>query len=138
VFRSSEKLDLKKRGKFLRQIERSCELLLNVYTDETFMPGSEEFNLPQHPSHGMKELANTVYNLFELHWRCKCTQRAELPTGAKEARLSLMRHRQLVRRIQSHAHTSQRPSPAKFEVLLPVCKESEEWKVTTVDVKNYS
>jgi hypothetical protein len=84
----------------------------------------------------MKELADKVYSVLEQHWRCTCIQRAARPGGTREARLSLARHRQLAPRTATRNGTNQAHLPAKFEVLLPVCKSTPEWKVTNVEVRN--
>jgi hypothetical protein len=139
LFHKNEKRDQRVRKKFLDRVNGAAKhLVSDVYCKERSELDAEDFNLSQHPSRGMKELANRVYNLLEWHWRCNCTQRAARPTGAREARLSLIRHRQLAPKMPSHANTGRDHLPAKFEVLLPVCKDSVEWKVTNVEVKNTS
>ncbi|KAF8867425.1 hypothetical protein BDZ45DRAFT_795139 [Acephala macrosclerotiorum] len=138
LFHKKEKWDLHKRKKFLDRVKGAAKHLLDVYCKEDSGLDAEDFSLSQHPSHGMKELANRAYNLLEQHWRCSCAQRAAMPAGAREARLSLIRHCQLAPKMPSHASTRRGHLPAKFEVLLPVCNDSVEWKVTNVEVKNTS
>lgn len=138
LFHKHEKRNQHKRKKFLDRVKGAVKHLLDVYCKEHSGLDAEDFNLSQHPSHGMKELANRVYNFLERHWRCNCAQRAARPTAAREARLSLIRHRQLAPKMPSHENTGRGHLPAKFEVLLPVCKDSVEWKVTNVEVKNTS
>ena len=84
----------------------------------------------------MKELADRVYNKLELHWRCKCDQRAINSGGSRVASLSLARHRQLAARTSAKSTLRRTHLPAKFEVLLPVCKDVAEWKITNVEVNN--
>jgi len=136
LFHKSERRDPEKRGKFLRRIRRAAKHLLDVYCKDHDDVYAEEFNLSQHPSHGVKEFADRVYNILELHWRCKCGQRAAKTGGTREARLSLTRHRQLATKTSTQLSTRRAHLPAKFEVLLPVCKDVAEWKVTNVEVNS--
>ena len=138
LFHKNEKRDQRKRKKFLDRVNGAAKHVLDVYCKERSELDAEDFNLSQHPSHGMKGLADRVYNLLERHWRCNCTQRAARLTGLREARLSLIKHRQLAPKMPSHANTGRGHLPAKFEILLPVCKDSVEWKVINVEVKNTS
>ncbi|PVH69882.1 subtilisin-like protein [Cadophora sp. DSE1049] len=129
LFHKNEMKNDEKRGKFLKRVKEANRHLSDVYYRNISGQDAEEFNLYQHPSHGMKELANRAYHLLERHWKCHCSQRA-----VREARLSLIRHRQLGPKLPSQEVTRQDYIPAKFEVLLPVCKDSVEWKVTDVEV----
>jgi hypothetical protein len=136
LFHKSERRDSEKRGKFLKRVRRAAKHLLDVYCKDHDDSHAENFNLFQHPSHGMKEFADRVYNILELHWRCKCVQRVAKSGGTREARLSLARHRQLGPKTSAQISTRRAHLPAKFEVLLPVCKDVAEWKVTNVEVRN--
>lgn len=133
LFHKKEKLDQRKRKKFLDRVNGAARHLSDVYCKENSGLDAEDFDLSQHPSYGMKELSNRVYHPLERHWRCNCAQR---PTRVREARLSLIRHRHLAPKMPPHANTRRDHLPAKFEVLLPVCKDSVERKATNVEVKN--
>lgn len=136
LFHNNEKRDPDKRNKFLKRIRTAKNHLLEVYCKVHSGTDLEGLSLSQHPSHGMKEVADRVYNILERHWRCSCSHRAVRPTGVREARLSLIRHRELAAKTSSHISTTTAHLPAKFEVLLPVCKDDARWKVTNVEVKN--
>ncbi|KAF2689750.1 hypothetical protein K458DRAFT_413999 [Lentithecium fluviatile CBS 122367] len=136
LFHKSERRDPDKRDKFLKRVRRAAKHLLEVYCKDHGDLGAGEFSLSQHPSHGMKGFADRVYHVLERHWRCNCAQRAARPGRAREARLSLTRHRQLAPKTPAHLSPMRGHIPAKFEVLLPVCKEEVEWKVTNVEVKS--
>lgn len=136
LFHKSERQSKGKRDKFLHRVKEASKHLLDVYCrDRSGTDAGEEFGLSQHPSHGIMDLADRVYSLLERHWKCHCAQRAARPSGAREARLSLIRHRQLAPKLPLPEIRAQSHHPAKFEVLLPVCKGSVEWKVTNVEVK---
>jgi hypothetical protein len=94
LFHKNEIKNDEKRGKFLKRVKEANQHLSDVYYRDRSGQDAEGFNLSQHPSHGMKELANRVYDLLERHWKCHCGQRA-----AREARLSLIRHRQLAPKV---------------------------------------
>lgn len=134
LFHKSERLLEQERNHFLKRITEAYKHFLDVYLRDCPSLDGEEYNLPQHPSHGMKELADRVYNLFEQHWKCHCAQRSAGSPGAREARISLTRHRLLLPKLPLKEVTVQGHVPAKFEVLLPVCKDNVEWKVTNVEV----
>lgn len=132
LFHTDEITDKGKRQRFLRRVQRARTHLMEVYYKDSSSE-AENLSLSRHPSHGMKKFANIVYDLLEKHWRCNCPQRAAKPFGAREARLSLVRHRHLAPKVP--ANTAQYHPETKFEVLLPVCQERVEWKVTNVEVK---
>lgn len=124
------------RYKFLKRIRTAAKHLLDVYcANDT---GSEvgNFTLPQHPSHGMKELADKVYYALERHWRCNCSQRTVKSSGAREARLSLIRHRQMGIKKSNWMDSKPASDLAKFEVLLPICKDDVDWKATNIEVRH--
>jgi hypothetical protein len=131
LFHKRETNNHEKRAKFLKRVKECRQHLLEVYYRDLSGQEEEQFNLSQHPSHGFKESANRVYSLLESHWKCQCAQRA-----TRDARLSLIRHRQLAPQLTSQEVTAQGYIPAKFEVLLPVCNDRVEWKVTNVEAKN--
>jgi hypothetical protein len=72
LFHKNEKLDQRKRKKFLDRVNGAAKHLSDVYCKENSGLDAEDFDLSQHPSHGMKELSNRVYRLLERHWRCNC------------------------------------------------------------------
>lgn len=134
LFHKKEKLHQAKREKFLDRVKRAAKhLILDVYCRSSSGLDAEDFNLSQHPGHGTKQLADRAYSLLEQHWRCNCSQRA---TRTREARLSLIKHRQLAPKLSPSANTWQGCRRASFEVLLPTCKDSVEWKVTNVEVNH--
>ena len=136
LFHKTERRDPDKRDKFLRRVRRAAKHLLDVYCKEHVGLDAESVSLSQHPSHGAKELANQIYTNLERHWRCNCPRGASRTTGLRAARLSLIRHRQLVTKKLAPACLEYSRSLAKFEVLLPVCKDTVEWKVTNIEVRN--
>lgn len=136
LFNKYEKRDPDKREKFLKRVRRAAKHLLEVYYKEEADPDVESFSLSQHPSHGMKESADRVYKTLERHWRCSCSQRAARLTGPREARLNLARHRQFAPKTTTRTDSRRANVPAIFEILLPVCKDSVEWKITNIEVKN--
>ncbi|KAF1941676.1 subtilisin-like protein [Clathrospora elynae] len=132
LFHGSEKGDPDKRKRFLKQVRIAAKHLLNVYYKDESRHDFEGLTLSQHPSHGAKFLADKVYDTLERHWKCECPQGAARPPGSREARPSLTKHRQFIpKALGGMTHT-----PARFEVLLPVCKDSIEWKITHVEVKS--
>jgi hypothetical protein len=135
LFRRKEKKCKRERDRFLKRVKQASKHLLDVYYRDRSGLEAEEFNLSQHPSHEMKDLANRVYSLLEQQ-KCHCAQRASRLSGAREARLSLVRHRLLPPKLPSQVITVQSHLPAKFEVLLPVCNQSVWWKVTNIEVIN--
>jgi hypothetical protein len=128
LFHENEIKSHEKRRKFLERVKEANQHLSKVYLNDRSEQDAEECNLSQHPSNSMKELANRVYDLLEQHWKCRCPQRAP-----REVRLSLIRHRQLAPKLPSQYFTMQDCIPAKFEVLLPVRKDSVGWKVTNIE-----
>ena len=136
LFNKYEKRDADKREKFLKRVRRAAKHLLEVYYKEESGPDAESFSLSQHPSQGMKESADRVYKTLERHWRCSCSQRAATLTGPREARLNLTRHRQFAPKTTARTDPRRANVQAKFEILLPVCKNSVEWKITNIEVKN--
>ncbi|SPO04606.1 uncharacterized protein DNG_07291 [Cephalotrichum gorgonifer] len=139
IFHKSERRSKEKRGKFLRRVKDARKHLLDLYCRDDSGGDTEELELPQHPSHGIKEHANRVYRLMELNWQCSCIQGPAVSrTRRKEARLSLIRYRQLALRLSSQETRSQSRRQTKFEVLLPACEDRTEWKVTNVEVKKTS
>lgn len=133
LFHKEEKRCKADRDKFLKRIRRATEHLLDVYFRAPCGVGAEEFDLSRHPSYGMKEIANRTYGLLERHWKCHCVQRVR-PYGLREARLNLFAHRRSASEVAQQGITAHNHSLAKFEVLLPVCKDNVEWKVTNVEV----
>jgi len=121
----SRKENSQERRKFLNRLADARDHLLHLY-----IPGRPEDTpeLHQHPSSGVKELANTLHKLLYRHWNCKCPHR-----WRREARLSLTRHRIFLLKAPSRIR-----STADFEVLLPICRENSEWKVTNVQVDSPS
>lgn len=128
LFHKEEKRCKAERDKFLKRIRRATEHLLDVYF-RTPCGMAEEFDLSRHPSYGMKEIADRTYCLLERHWKCHCVQRIK-PYGLREARLNLFRSASNMEHQEIAAHNTL----AKFEVLLPVCKDKAEWKVTNIEV----
>ncbi len=137
LFHKSERQSKKKRDKFLARVREASRHLLDVYCRDRPGADAEEFNLSQHPSRGIKDLANRMYDLLERHWKCHCDQCARRPNGTREARLSLIRHRVLAPKLPSHQVTLQKYPPAKFEVLLPVYRDSVEWKIANFEIKTW-
>lgn len=132
LFHKEELRNAEKRNKFMRRLRMATKHLLDIYCTQDAAIGIEAFSLPQHPSHGMKEIADKVYFALQQHWRCNCSQRRIKSNGAREARLSLTRHRQMGMKIDSGGA----PGPAKFEVVLPLCKDDTDWKVTNIEVRH--
>ncbi|KKP05304.1 subtilase [Trichoderma harzianum] len=95
---------------------------------------ADELDLSKHPSCGMRSLANKTYGLLERHWKCHCIQQASRLSGLREARLSLIIHRRLASEVAEQGITAYSCPQAKFEILLPVCQDNAEWKVTNVEV----
>ncbi|KAL7919842.1 hypothetical protein ACQKWADRAFT_300209 [Trichoderma austrokoningii] len=133
LFHKEEKRRKAERDKFLKRIRRATEHLLDVYFRAPCGMGAEEFDLSRHPSYGMKEMANRTYGLLERHWKCHCVQRVK-PNGLREARLNLFTQRRSAPKVTQQGITSHNHTLAKFEVLLPVCNDKVEWKVTNVEV----
>lgn len=137
LFHKSEIESEKERQKFTTKLHAARNHLSDVYICDTSAADDDEFSLSQHPSRGIKELANCLYGLLERHWKCRCPQLhsgASLAVG-REARLSLIRHRQLAPKVAVMEATAQSYRPAKFEILLPVTKHGVQWKVVNVEVK---
>ncbi|KAM0455083.1 hypothetical protein ACHAPV_007972 [Trichoderma viride] len=132
LFHKEEKRCKAERDKFLKRIRRATEHLLDVYF-RTPCGMAEEFDLSRHPSYGMKEIADRTYGLLERHWKCQCVQRAK-PYGLREARLNLFAHHRSASNMVQQGITAHNHTLAKFEVLLPICKDNVEWKVTNVEV----
>ena len=104
--------------------------LTSVY----FPPYSEEdegtkLPLHEHPSNGIKALAEKVYTSLEQHWKCQCSQRALGQARSREAKLNLVRYRHLA--LKMPANYLALP---KFEILLPVCTARGGWRVTNFEV----
>lgn len=119
------------RKKFFARIQEARRHLLNHYYKE-YQSGSDDVELSQHPSFGVKALAKTAYNLLEKHSRCKCR-----PSDAKrEIRLSLTEHRLFQLRHSSRETVNCRPCSADFKVLLPECQAHDDWKVTNIHVQS--
>lgn len=137
LFHKKEIQSEKERRKFISRVRVAAKHLLGVYYPNPSAVEGDEFNLSRHPSGGTKELANRLYGLLERHWNCRCPQQhfgARLTAG-REARLSLIRYRQLAPKVIATGQGAQRCHPAKFEILLPVTKDAVEWKVTNIEVK---
>ncbi len=117
LFHKMERRDLECRRKFLNRVKRGAKHLLVVYFSDVYKSKTENFSLSQHPSHRMKDFADRVYDTLERHWRCNCPQRAARLPGRREARLSLVRHRQLAPKIKEHTRPGTLQSSAKFEIL---------------------
>lgn len=137
LFHKSERQSQSERQKFVDRVRLAGKHLLDVYCRDTSAADIEDFSLTQHPSHGIREPANRVYNLLERHWNCRCPQHQSAVglTWGREARLSLVRYRQVAPKVASLKQTAQSYRAAKFEVLLPVRKEIVEWKVTNIEVE---
>lgn len=136
LFHAKEQQNGDKRAKFLVRVKRAAAHLLDVYCrDPHSGQDIEDLSLSQHPSHGMKELADKVYWLLEHHWKCECSHRGARPPGSRQARLSLIRYRQLADQIASKAIAQQAHLSVNFEILLPVCRDIVEWKVTNFEVE---
>ncbi|KAL6399874.1 hypothetical protein AUP68_17283 [Ilyonectria robusta] len=136
LFHAKEQQNGDKRAKFLVRVKRAAAHLLDVYCrDPHSGQDIEDLSLSQHPSHGMKELADKVYGLLDHHWKCECSHRGARPTGSRQARLSLIRYRQLADQIASKAIAQQAHLSVNFEILLPVCRDIVEWKVTNFEVE---
>ncbi|UKZ73154.1 hypothetical protein TrVFT333_000795 [Trichoderma virens FT-333] len=133
LFHKEEKRSTAARTKFIKRIRGATEHLLGVYFRHPCGVGAEEFELSTHPSYGMKDLANRTYGLLERHWKCHCVQQSR-PFGLREARLSLIMHRRLAPKVTPQGITANNYPPARFEILLPVCRDNVEWKVTNVEV----
>ncbi|KAH8698202.1 hypothetical protein GQ44DRAFT_832238 [Phaeosphaeriaceae sp. PMI808] len=136
LFHKEEKRDSDKRNKFIKRIRRAAKHLLEVYCRGNTEIEAESFNLPQHPSHGMKDFANTAYNVLERHWRCKCSHWRTRSLVTREARLSLIRHRQMGPKLPTEVGPKSTYFPARFEILLPLCKDDVDWKVANIEVKH--
>lgn len=115
-------------GRFLTRVRTAATHLLNVYFRDRSTPDNLE--LSQHPSsRGVKNVANSVYNALQRNWLCRCGQ------NSREARLSLIRHRLLAPKIPSAGlDAKRRLNQARYEVLLPVCENHQQWKVTNIEV----
>ncbi|KAH7176810.1 peptidase S8/S53 domain-containing protein [Dactylonectria macrodidyma] len=136
LFHSKEQQNDDKRSKFLVRVKRAAAHLLDVYCRDPHSGRDvEDLSLSQHPSHGMKEMAERVYGLLEQHWRCECTHKAMRSTGSRQARLSLIRYRQLAHQLTSKTIAQQARLSVKFEILLPVCNDIVNWKVTNFEVE---
>lgn len=136
LFRKQERKCKADRDKFLEPVRLAAAHLMNVYYTDRSAQDGIEVNLSDHPSSGMKELANRVYNILERNWQCTCIQKAARPSGSREARLSLIRHHILAMKLSSAGVFSRsRVGSVKYELLLPVCKNEVEWKVTNVEVR---
>ncbi|KAF1829667.1 hypothetical protein BDW02DRAFT_602366 [Decorospora gaudefroyi] len=136
LFRSVERRDPSKRETFLKRLRMAATHLLQVYCNQEYNVDTEQYSLSHHPSRGIKPFADRVYKVLDQHWRCNCPQRGACPTGTREARLSLIRHRHFAPKTASDIEIGRRHTPAKFEILLPVCKQSVEWKITNIEVKD--
>lgn len=136
LFRKSERASERKRSKFLGPVRLAAKHLLNVYFRNCPEPDMEELKLSQHPSGGVKETTNRIYGLLHQHWQCQCVQRAAQPYGPREARISLNKHQNLALKASSPRESHQTRQSAKFEILLPACKDSIEWKVANVEARN--
>ncbi|RTE84122.1 hypothetical protein BHE90_001332 [Fusarium euwallaceae] len=121
IFHSKERKSGHRRAKFLDRVNIAQTHLQKLYCSSTSQGALGQMNLFQHPSRGIRVLAEKVYALLQQHWRCDCHQRVD---GPREVRLSLSRH------------CEPPPTPAKFEVLFPICKDCVQWKVTNVEVKD--
>jgi len=130
--------DTRDREKFLKIIKTASRHLLQLYSEP---PQADDAppNLASHPSSGVKKLANDVYGLLGKHWKCGCYRLP--PAGTREARLSLTRHRQFQLKAAAprpawaqESRSRDMSANAKFEVLLPTCKDCVVWKVTDVHV----
>jgi hypothetical protein len=131
LFRGSELADFDKREKFLKRIQVAANHLLDVYCREEANGEVDSLSLSQHPSHGAKESADKLYKSLQRHWSCSCPPRATETSGTREARLSLTRYRQFAPRVPRRPLAS-----LSFEVVLPVCNNSAEWKVTNFEVQS--
>ncbi|KAI9147009.1 Major intracellular serine protease [Paramyrothecium foliicola] len=134
LFRKDENKSQEKRDKFLTRVKEAATHLLNVYLSDRSGQEAEEFSLSEHPSKEMKELANKAYTILQRHWICQCNLRTSRSARAREARLSLVRHRQLAPRLSQHQIAIEDHLTAKFEVLLPMCRDAVEWQVTNIEV----
>lgn len=134
LFHKQEKKSIAERAKFLKRLTRAKDHLLNVYFQLPLGVDAEELDLSRHPSCGMRSLANKTYGLLERHWKCHCIQQASRSSGLREARLSLIIHRRLASEVAAQGITAYSCPQAKFEILLPVCQDNAEWKVTNVEV----
>ncbi|KAJ3549806.1 hypothetical protein NM208_g304 [Fusarium decemcellulare] len=132
LFNSKEKNSSEKRAKFLEKVQCAQRHLLEVYCPNSLRTESGPIDLHQHPSGGIKDLAEKVYVLLEQHWRCQCSQRNP---KQREVRLNLTSHCKLALSLPSSRVSTSTYRPTKFEVLLPVCKDCVEWKVTNIEVK---
>ncbi|KAH7127826.1 peptidase S8/S53 domain-containing protein [Dactylonectria estremocensis] len=121
LFHTKERQNDDKRCKFLVRVKRVAAHLLDVYCRDPHSGRDiEGLSLSQHPSHGMNEMVERVYELLEQHWRCECTRRAMRSTGSRQARLSLIHYHQLAHQIASKAIAQQTHLSVKFEILLPL------------------
>ncbi|KAL8363271.1 hypothetical protein RB601_009172 [Gaeumannomyces tritici] len=125
-----------KRDKFLRIVRKASRHLLKLYFDEPHA-GHAPLDLARHPSNGVKKLADSVHGLLCQHCNCGCRWRR--PPNAREARLSLTRHRQFLLKATAAEQLGLVPKDidAKFEILLPVCGDHCTWKVTDVRAMAY-
>jgi hypothetical protein len=144
MFSEEELENAAKRMKFLKCLNKAHMHLLDVYNSEerfTRLIDSDEMHdyrestLSQHPSHGMRQLAESVHRALKQHWSCHCSHGMKPSIRAREARLSLIRHRKLVLKIKESQN--QELSPASFEVLLPICTPEAPWKVSNVEVQTH-
>ncbi|KAL5092194.1 hypothetical protein Trisim1_002079 [Trichoderma cf. simile WF8] len=134
LFHKEERKSKAERDKFLKRVRGATEHFLNVYFRAPSGVEAEEFDLSKHPSYGMKDLANKTYGLLERHWKCHCVQRASTPSRLREARLGLIIDRGLAPKVVPQGITAHHYAQIKFEILLPLCKNDIEWKVTNVEV----
>jgi hypothetical protein len=133
LFRGEEldrKDKLAKRAKFLKRIRAAVKHLSDVYCPENVSGEVHGLSLSKHPSHGAKAAADKLYKSLQRHWRCNCPRRATDTIGSREARLSLTRYRQFATIVAQNPLAS-----LSFEVVLPIFKDSVEWKVTNFEVK---
>ncbi|RSL89802.1 hypothetical protein CDV31_015804 [Fusarium ambrosium] len=121
IFHSKERRSEHRRAKFLDRVNIAQAHLQKLYCSSPSQGAVGQMNLFQHPSRGIRVLAEKVYAILQQHWRCDCHQRVD---GPREVRLSLSRH------------CEPPPTPAKFEVLFPICKNCVQWRVTNVEVKD--
>ncbi|KAH7091462.1 hypothetical protein FB567DRAFT_275076 [Paraphoma chrysanthemicola] len=135
LFIKAEFLSRREREKFLKRVRTAAKHLLDTYFPEIHGASHQALCILNHPSIGMKDFAEKVYEALQINWRCQCQQRTT-STKAREVRLSLTQHRLPGPRIPAELKSTIHQLPAKFEVQLPVCKDKFDWKVTTIEVKN--
>lgn len=132
LFRRKEMENKNERNKFLQRVKEASKHLASLYLPSSSAyseEDAEELPLHRHPSKGIKSLAEKVYASLEQHWKCQCSQRASGQARSREAKLNLVRYRQL-------ALTMPKDYLAlpKFEILLPVCTARGGWRVTNFEV----